>query len=814
MKLRPTLSIAAGLVAALGACLPPVSVHAQTTARSIAADIPPGPLEAALTQYARAAGLLLSIDPGLVAGKHSPGLRGTLPPDRALAALLQGTGLEAVRAADGGYTLRRLPASGIAQLSAIEVTAAAPGDATEDTRAYTTDSLSFGGGASLSALPQSVSVMTHQRLREQNLDTLEAVMSQTPGVTRTQGTTFDSSYYSRGMQITNLQIDGGAPMTLGLANHAMLQDFAQYDRVEVLRGADALFGGSGEAGGTINLVRKRPTSTFAASVEASAGSWDHYRVAADIGGPIAYDGKIRARLVAAHTDRHFFYDVVQQRNTTLYGILEADLGPRTVLALGGTVSRMQGTPWFMGLPRYLDGSDLGLPRSTSLTTRWSHHAHDTDEGFLRLDHQFNDDWSVHLSATHNRQTKDYTYARANGGIDPVTQQGQVSWFRTYFEPEQTVADAHLQGAFEMFGRRHEVRVGAAWQNTKGNFANASGAMQTYTLGAFDPDGYWDPTSLVTQNAAWGQRQSGIYGSLRLQLTDPMALTLGARVSRYRFEQLDASGSGTTYEENGIFTPFAGLSYDLSPAWTAYGSIAETYKSQANRLAGPLPGNSLDPVTGRNYEVGLKGSHAGGRYASAIALYRIERSGEAVLDPDYPSNTTDASGGTCCYLPLGDVVSQGVDLELTGELLPGWQFIAGYTYNSNQNKEADSVRYSTVTPRHLLKLWTMVQLPRAASAWRVGGGVNVQSAIYVSGTARTYQPATGQYDGPSIPFSFSQGGYAVWGARVEYRVDRNWTAALNVDNIFDKRYYQTVGPVGYWNWYGEPRSFMLSLRGTF
>lgn len=777
-------------------------------------NIAPGPLDVALNQYARSADLLLAIDPGLVAGKRSPGLRQDLPPERALAELLAGTGLRAARAPDGSYSLQPVPAGPVSQLSTVKVVASAPTQATQGTGSYATQAVSYGGGASLRELPQSMSVLTRQRLEDQNLASLGDALEQAPGVTLTQGTTFEYSYYARGMQITNLQMDGGAPMTLGLANHGMYQDFAQYDRVEVLRGADALFGGSGEAGGTINLVRKRPLDHRAAQIEASAGSWDNYRTAVDLTGPLAFDGALRGRIVATHQDRKFFYDVVDQRNTTLYGILEADLGADTRVALGGSVGRMRGTPWFMGLPRYLDGRDLELPRSTSLTTRWSHHAHDTREIFARLERQLGEDWRFEASATRNRQVKDFTYARVNGGIDPITRTGQVAWMRTYFEPEQTVADAHVAGSFALLGQRHDVKLGASWQRTQGNFANAMGPMRSYVLDDFDPDGYWDPTDLTLRNSAWGQRQHGVYGALTARLTDPLALIVGGRYSNFHFEQLDAAGQGTRYRERGVFTPYAGLTYDLDATWTAYASLAQTYKSQASRLAGPLPGTSLDPVTGRNYEVGVKGSHAGGRYTSAVAVYRLERRGEAVRDPDYPDSVAGLDGSNCCWVDGGDVVSQGLDLELAGELLPGWQVFAGYTYNSNKNRQADSVRFSSVTPRHLVKFWSMVRLRGKLADWRVGGGVNVQSAHYVSGTANTFNPASGQYNGPSVPFRSSQAGYAVWNARAEYRIDANWLAAINVDNLFDKRYYQTVGPVGYWNWYGEPRSITLSLRGEF
>ncbi|MDC5504136.1 TonB-dependent receptor, partial [Acinetobacter baumannii] len=107
-----------------------------------------------------------------------------------------------------------------------------------------------------------------------------------------------------------------------------------------------------------------------------------------------------------------------------------------------------------------------------------------------------------------------------------------------------------------------------------------------------------------------------------------------------------------------------------------------------------------------------------------------------------------------------------------------------------------------------------RLPGELSQWTIGGGANIQSAHFVSGSANAFNPDTGKFDGAAVPFKFSQGGYAVWNASVQYRINRNWQAVLNLNNLFDKVYYRTVGTSGGNNWYGEPRNVMLTLRGTF
>ncbi|MBL8357137.1 MAG: TonB-dependent receptor [Delftia acidovorans] len=162
---------------------------------------------------------------------------------------------------------------------------------------------------------------------------------------------------------------------------------------------------------------------------------------------------------------------------------------------------------------------------------------------------------------------------------------------------------------------------------------------------------------------------------------------------------------------------------------------------------------------------------------------------------------------------GKVLSQGLDMEVSGELARGVNLHAGYTYNHNRNR-ASNTAFSTITPRHLLKLWGTWQLPGQASPWKLGAGATVQSRQYVSGTAATWNDATARYDGPSVPYKYTQGGYAVWNLMAEYKIDPRWTLVAHLNNVLDKTYYRTVGTSVSGNYYGELRSMALTLRGRF
>ncbi|MBT0778912.1 hypothetical protein KF941_05590 [Paracoccus sp. pheM1] len=130
-------------------------------------------------------------------------------------------------------------------------------------------------------------------------------------------------------------------------------DMAIHDRAEVLRGAEGLFSGSGEPGGSVNLARKRPSERLQSSIALSYGSWQNRRIEADIGGPLTRDGALRGRLVAWQ-DRDFFYSPGDEKKHVLYGVLEYDLTPDTTVSAGVSYQRQKGNKWFLGLPTWDD----------------------------------------------------------------------------------------------------------------------------------------------------------------------------------------------------------------------------------------------------------------------------------------------------------------------------------------------------------------------------------------------------------------------------------------------------------------------------
>lgn len=791
-------------------------------------DIPSGSLDQVLSRYGAQSGVQIAVNGDLTAGLRSPGVQGEHAASAALAALLVGTGLEATRDGGGEITLRRATREQGSVTQLAPVTVSGYGDAsTEGSGSYAASRVSLAKGQELREVPHSVTVITRQRIEDQNLTTLTDVLDKTTGLTlqragNSAGSSLgnDTNFYSRGFAVSNVQIDGGAPMDTSMNGFGSISqvDMAQYDHVEFLRGVDGLFSSTGDPGGTVNLVRKRARAETQGSFASSIGSWNNYRVEGDITGALNEAKTLRGRAGVAYQDRDYFYDTAKMRTRLVYGSLEFDLTPRTLLTLGGSYQDSDGIPDFAGLPRYSNGADLRLSRKTALIPTWAYTHDSTREVYAKLEHRFNDNWSVNANALYSNMRRDHTGAYGYGAVDPVT--GEGNYLNAYPEVNdmnRVALDVNVKGAVDAFGLRHTFLLGADYQRGKAD------SWQNYLpepipINVFHPDlPTTQPADSPLKDSFYTTERHAFYGMARFGLTDAMHLIAGGRYSNYSYKSDSWETTGSGYQqglrhlkESGVFTPYFGLTYDVLEDWTAYASYAETYKPQYMQRSGPLPGKPLDAVEAKNYELGIKGDVFGGRANATFAIYRIEQTGAAAEDPRYPRSW---GAFNCCYINQGKIVSEGFEAELAGEIMPGWQLSAGYTYNHNADKQANE-SYSTITPKHLLKLWTTYRLPDAMNAWSLGGGVTAQSATFVRGTATSYNPATAKWDGDDVPFNFSQAGYAVWGARVDYRINSQWSLALNVNNLFDKHYYSGVGTSASGNFYGEPRSYYLTLRGTF
>ncbi|MBG6643297.1 Fe(3+)-pyochelin receptor FptA [Pseudomonas aeruginosa] len=642
-------------------------------------------------------------------------------------------------------------------------------------------------------LPQSASVIDHERLEQQNLFSLDEAMQQATGVTVQPFQLLTTAYYVRGFKVDSFELDG-VPALLGNTASSP-QDMAIYERVEILRGSNGLLHGTGNPAATVNLVRKRPQREFAASTTLSAGRWDRYRAEVDVGGPLSASGNVRGRAVAAYEDRDYFYDVADQGTRLLYGVTEFDLSPDTLLTVGAQYQHIDSITNMAGVPMAKDGSNLGLSRDTYLNVDWDRFKWDTYRAFGSLEQQLGGGWKGKVSAEYQEADSRLRYAGSFGAIEPQTGDGgQLTGAAYKFKSIQRSLDANLNGPVRLFGLTHELLGGVTYAQgeTRQDTARFLNLPNTpVNVYRWDPHGVPRPQiGQYTSPGTTTTTQKGLYALGRIKLAEPLTLVVGGRESWW-----DQDTPATRFKPGRQFTPYGGLIWDFARDWSWYVSYAEVYQPQADRQT--WNSEPLSPVEGKTYETGIKGELADGRLNLSLAAFRIDLENNPQEDPDHPGPPNNPF-----YISGGKVRSQGFELEGTGYLTPYWSLSAGYTYTSTEylkDSQNDSgTRYSTFTPRHLLRLWSNYDLPWQDRRWSVGGGLQAQSDYSVD------------YRGVSM----RQGGYALVNMRLGYKIDEHWTAAVNVNNLFDRTYYQSLSNPNWNNRYGEPRSFNVSLRGAF
>ncbi len=642
-------------------------------------------------------------------------------------------------------------------------------------------------------LPQSASVIDHERLEQQNLFSLDEAMQQATGVTVQPFQLLTTAYYVRGFKVDSFELDG-VPALLGNTASSP-QDMAIYERVEILRGSNGLLHGTGNPAATVNLVRKRPQREFAASTTLSAGRWDRYRAEVDVGGPLSASGNVRGRAVAAYEDRDYFYDVADQGTRLLYGVTEFDLSPDTLLTVGAQYQHIDSITNMAGVPMAKDGSNLGLSRDTYLDVDWDRFKWDTYRAFGSLEQQLGGGWKGKVSAEYQEADSRLRYAGSFGAIDPQTGDGGQLMGAAYkFKSIQRSLDANLNGPVRLFGLTHELLGGVTYAQgeTRQDTARFLNLPNTpVNVYRWDPHGVPRPQiGQYTSPGTTTTTQKGLYALGRIKLAEPLTLVVGGRESWW-----EQDTPATRFKPGRQFTPYGGLIWDFARDWSWYVSYAEVYQPQADRQT--WNSEPLSPVEGKTYETGIKGELADGRLNLSLAAFRIDLENNPQEDPDHPGPPNNPF-----YISGGKVRSQGFELEGTGYLTPYWSLSAGYTYTSTEylkDSQNDSgTRYSTFTPRHLLRLWSNYDLPWQDRRWSVGGGLQAQSDYSVD------------YRGVSM----RQGGYALVNMRLGYKIDEHWTAAVNVNNLFDRTYYQSLSNPNWNNRYGEPRSFNVSLRGAF
>lgn len=796
------------LAIALASGLPLALAHAESTVQQqvLSFDLPAAGLGATLNAIARQSGQVISLDPQLVSGKRAPAVRGSMTAQQAMQLALAGSGLQLVVTAGGNLSVQpQADNADTLELGAMTVNAAQLSATTEASGSYTSNAVSLGKGVQrLKDIPQSITVMTRKQMDDQNTQTISDLVNRTPGLTATRSPGSGLFIYSRGFGIDTIQYDG-VPIprnTYSLGSY-LTENLSFYDRAEVLRGPAALLQGGDSPGGAMNLVRKRGQQQAAVTLTGKAGSWDRYGLQVDAGGPLNESGTLRGRTVVSYNDSDSFIDYVGGWNQTVYAAVDYDFTPDLTVGVGVANQKGHSRPAMLGVPRYANGGDPGWSRSTYVGADWNRANNDQTSVFLDAAYRINDNWRLKAASVYMSEHNGATYQALWDALptDGTTDNTYIDW-STDFTSHSKGLDLYLDGEFTGFGFEQTFLLGANYSriNTDDRWARAP----TFGADSSNVDHHRPmPNIYDLANRGRGEtpqyqvEQKGLYSRWSINLTDPLKLIVGARASWYdysyateNFDQTDPSEATT--KSTGKVSPYAGLIYELDRQWSVYASYTDVFQPQST-LASPT--SVVEPIIGTNYELGLKGELLDGAVNTSIALFRYDHENRAVQNRNGPMDCN----GWYCSTAAGKVRSQGLEAQISGEVLSGLQVMAGYVFNTTRYLEDGTYKdkvFSTWTPKHQFKLWADYTLPGDWNRTSIGLG-----ATAVSGTT-------------SYDHVFDLPGYTVWDARVAYKVSGEVSVAANLNNLLDKKYYvPAYSTIDYNNYYGEPRNVMFSVQYT-
>ncbi|ENX36250.1 hypothetical protein F889_00412 [Acinetobacter colistiniresistens] len=682
---------------------------------------------------------------------------------------------------------------GSQQLPSIKVQATHDDDNSEKTQAYKIKNSASATKLNIEAkeTPQTINVVTRQQIEDFGLTSSRDILNNTPGVIVNSAETDRSVYMARGFEISNILVDGVGFPASGWNYNDTNPDSYFYDRIEVIKGADALTNAFGDPSATINYIRKRPTKEFQANAGLSYGSWDTQRYEADVSGSLS--SNIRGRLSGFEQTGHSYLDRYSSEKNGIAGVIEADITDQTLLTIGASQEKNKPNANNWGALPLMDasGKQISYDRSYNPNPDWAYWDNTSRNAFIELKQKFLETWSANLSYNYNEKDRQsqllyyYGYPKADGSGISLTPSGFLENNKLH------TADFNLQGKFDLFNREHEAIVGYTFSKSHQNDHEKKGTLLDSNISYVDNSPYttdwasWTPSSVswsnFSQTADYTQRNQSVYAATRLHLNDDLKLTLGANYVQAKSEG-SSYNAPMNYSESKV-SPYAGLTYNFTPEYTGYMSYTSIFRPQTS--VDEATGKVADPIKGQSYELGFKSSWLDDKLTGTLAIFRTEEN-------NYPLRATDGNPLNR-KVAISDLRSQGVEVGLAGQLTDQVNVSLGYTQFSLQDlKNGGAARtYNPTQSFNLLTTYSPTQLPKL----KVGAGLKWQSKISrLDPTYATY---------------LQQSDYALINLMASYEVNPRFSIQANADNVTNKKYLNSFTDGQ--SFYGEPANYTVALK---
>lgn len=668
---------------------------------------------------------------------------------------------------------------------------------------------------SLRETPQSVSVITRESMDERQVFNLQQAFELSAGVTQHTGNgpfAGQPSFGFNGTTIRGIAIDDLYDFRddgFVSGSYFALPDLAIYDSIEVIKGPNSVLYGRGSVGGLINRVRKKPLAKAQADVELSVGSFDTYRADVDVSGPLLSRKDLRGRVVAVYEDSGSFVEGAETQRTVLAPSLDFDLSPGTSLLLQAMYQSDDIMP-NTGMPLRESGDGLDAPnisrRQRNGVTNRAPYTWKIGSLTAQLDHQLNDDWLATLRlASSNIDTPirvdGYAYGFRDEGDDPDTvgiieRVGDTTIIGSQHWIDRDIwsGELRISGRFEVEGHEVKATLGADINDNqysrRGIYNNVEGFYGYGPVANIYDGGFTLPDQAdIDPGANFGgdPRSVGYYAQAQISATDRLKLLLGGRYDHVKLRESTA-GVNEDSETVSDVTGRIGLTYELRPEVSVYSLYAQSF--QPVLFSRGADRELLDPETGEIFEFGARSEWFDRRLGVSTAIYRVNRD-KIPVALDGPGNISVSSGRQR---------SDGYEVEINGQPLPGWDLSLAYNrlVESAFRDRSDVLLFGTK--------------PGGAPDWQLGlySAYELQTGpLRGLGLGATFfaidERGVSPFEQRQIP------GYERIDLHAFYRGLKNVEFNLLVRNVTDERYVEGADRKNNYAQFGSPTAALLSIK---
>lgn len=783
--------------------------QAQQTAKSSRTgqavySLPPGSLGATISRFGDRANLQILYPADLVRGKMSAGLSGSYNADAALTKLLQGSGLS--YSFTNANTVTIVPA---VQADAAALAAVAPGStilqpitvqgqgafAHVDGYVAQSASTAMKGDIPLLETPQAVSVVTSDQIKEQGAQSINEALRYTAGVRAevSGAQALDNPLYLRGFNQSSLDMyqDGLRAVTPGYFGFFAGETYG-LERVEVLKGPSSVLYGQQIPGGLINSVSKRPSDAPIREVELTAGSFDQYQAAFDIGGTNA-DKNVMYRIVGMARDADTQVDYVKNDRTYIAPSISWVPDEDTKLTVLTSYQKNKGD-FYAQVPAtavLLPNSYGHIPFNRFLgEPSWEYEESERLALGYEFEHRFNDNVKFEQNFRYTHLTNHRQYLQANGALVGERRLNRRFIIRD-IENDGVAIDNRVRLDFDTGPLEHKAVVGLDYLWGKSHWLEQSGTGPSIDI--FNPvyASSFTP-GVLTSNALSDidASQAGVYFQDQIKY-DKWLLTLGARQDWAWRDTDNLRTNITTSQDDSAFTKRAGLTYLSDIGLAPYISYSQSFTPI---LGNDRLGDAFVPETSEQYEVGVKFQPAGYNSFITVSAFDLARQNVQTIDPV----------NTSFQIQTGEVRVRGLELEALASLDNGLSFTAAYTYNDAEITKTNTASQKGNTPyrvpTHAASLWGNYAFQSEAfDGLTMGAGVRYIGKTW-GDDANTFQVPSFTLVDAAVSYDFGK----------KFEQAKGLTASLNVTNLFDKYYVPACFTANACN-YGSSRTVIGKLN---